>query len=83
KHGITMVNGVGTIDSDYRGEIGALVINLGTEPFTIEPNMRVAQMIISRYERISWQEVGELSATQRGDGGYGSTGVAEQIDRVG
>ncbi len=83
KHGVTMVNGVGTIDSDYRGEIGALVINLGKEPFTVEPNMRVAQMIISRYERISWQEVGELSATQRGDGGYGSTGVAEQIDRVG
>lgn len=82
KHGITMVNGIGTIDGDYRGEIGVLVINLGNEPFVIEPNMRIAQMVIARYERIEWQEVDVLSETLRGSGGYGSTGVDQQIDRT-
>ncbi len=73
KHGITMVNGVGTVDADYRGEIGVLVINLGSEPFTIEPAMRIAQLVIARYETAAWQEVDELSDTVRGDGGFGST----------
>lgn len=73
KHGITMVNGVGTIDADYRGEIGALVINLGQEAFTIEPDMRIAQLVIARYETVAWQEVGELGETARGEGGFGST----------
>lgn len=60
KHGITMVNGVGTIDSDYRGEFSVLLINLGQEPFTIEPALRIAQMVLARYEDIDWQEVHDL-----------------------
>lgn len=74
KHGITMVNGVGTIDSDYRGEVGVLLINLGNEPFVIEPGMRIAQMVLSRYESIAWREVNTLEDTIRGVGGFGSTG---------
>ena len=74
KNGITMVNGVGTIDSDYRGEIGILVINLGQESFTVEPDMRVAQLVITSYERIIWDEATSINETQRSDGGYGSTG---------
>lgn len=73
KHGITMVNGVGTIDADYRGEVGVLVINLGSEDFVIEPAMRVAQLLIAPVQRVVWQEVDQLSETARGDGGYGST----------
>lgn len=73
KHGITMVNGVGTIDSDYRGEVGALVINLSNEPFVIEPGMRIAQMIIARYEQATWQVVDTLDETVRGVDGFGST----------
>lgn len=73
KHGITMVNGIGTIDADYRGEIGALVINLGQEPFVIEPDMRVAQLVIAKYEHIMWQESDALNDTDRGSGGFGST----------
>lgn len=75
KHGITMVNGVGTIDSDYRGEVGALVINLSSEPFVIEPGMRIAQMIFARYEQAAWEEVAVLDDTERGAGGFGSTGA--------
>jgi len=75
KYGMTMVNGVGTIDADYRGEIGVLMINLGQDAFAIEPNMRVAQMIVAQYERVEWREVGELDATDRGGDGFGSTGV--------
>ena len=74
KHGITMVNGVGTIDSDYRGEFSVLLINLGQEPFTIEPGMRIAQMVLARYEQIDWHEVDDLDETERGEGGFGSTG---------
>ena len=73
KHGITMVNGVGTIDADYRGEVAALVINLGQEPFTIEPNMRIAQMVVARYEAVEWSLADALSETDRGAGGFGST----------
>ena len=74
KHGITMVNGVGTIDSDYRGEVGVLLVNLGQEPVEIIPDMRIAQMIVARYERAEWNEVKELDVTVRGEGGFGSTG---------
>lgn len=73
KHGIAMVNGVGTIDADYRGEVGVLVINLGQEPFTIEPDMRIAQMVIARYEKAEWQLQNQLDDTIRGSGGFGST----------
>lgn len=75
KHGITMINGVGTIDADYRGELNVLVINLGQEAFTIEPDMRIAQILISRYEKVTWNETNELSETTRGAGGFGSTGI--------
>lgn len=74
KHGITMVNGIGTIDADYRGEVGALVINLGQEAFTIEPGMRIAQMVVARYEVAGWNEVDVLDETERGVGGFGSSG---------
>ncbi|MBI3889254.1 dUTP diphosphatase [Candidatus Saccharibacteria bacterium] len=74
KHGITMVNGVGTIDADYRGEVGVLLINLGQEPFEITPDLRIAQLVIARYERAEWTEVKQLSETMRGSGGFGSTG---------
>ena len=74
KHGITLVNGVGTIDADYRGEVGVLIINLGQEAFAVEPGMRIAQVIIAQYERVQWQEVPELEQTKRGLDGFGSTG---------
>ncbi len=75
KHGITMVNGIGTIDADYRGEVGVLAINLSQEAFTIEPGMRIAQMVVARYEVASWNVVTELDETVRGTGGYGSSGA--------
>ena len=81
-HGITMVNGVGTIDADYRGEIFVLVINLAAEAFTIEPNMRIAQMVVSRYERVAWQPVAALGQTARSEGGMGSTGTIHRIDET-
>lgn len=74
KHGITMVNGIGTIDADYRGEVGALVINLSQETFIIEPGMRIAQMVVAKYETIGWNVVESLDETARGKGGYGSSG---------
>ncbi|MDB5159814.1 MAG: dut, Deoxyuridine 5-triphosphate nucleotidohydrolase [Candidatus Saccharibacteria bacterium] len=74
KHGITMVNGIGTIDADYRGELNILVINLGQEAFEIEPDMRIAQLLVTKFEKISWQVTEDLSETTRGSGGFGSTG---------
>lgn len=74
KHGITMVNGIGTIDADYRGEVGVLAINLSDQAFTIEPGMRIAQMVVAKYETIGWNEVESLDETERGAGGYGSSG---------
>ncbi len=78
KHGIGILNGPGTIDSDYRGEVKIILINLGHEDFVIRRGDRIAQMIISRYERVEWQEVGELSETDRGAGGFGHTGTASR-----
>jgi len=69
-----MVNGIGTIDADYRGEVGVLAINLSQEAFTIEPGMRIAQMVVAEYETIGWNEVDVLDETDRGVGGYGSSG---------
>ena len=74
KHGITMVNGIGTVDADYRGELGVLIINLGQEAFTIEPGMRIAQVVVAKYETAAWNEVEVLDETERGIGGYGSSG---------
>jgi dUTP pyrophosphatase len=74
KHGIGLVNGVGTIDSDYRGEIQVCLINWGEESFEIKQGDRIAQLIISQYERIEWEEVAALEDTERGAGGFGSSG---------
>lgn len=75
KHGIGLVNGIGTIDSDYRGEIKVPLINFSKEDFTVENGMRIAQMVLSKYEKINFEEVDELSDSERQDGGFGSTGV--------
>lgn len=75
KHGITVLNAPGTIDSDYRGEIGVLLINLSNEPFVVENGERVAQMVVAAYVQLEWNVVNELSDTERGAGGFGSTGV--------
>ncbi len=74
KNGITLVNSPGTIDADYRGEISVILINHGEAPFTVEPGMRIAQMVIAAYQRITWKEVDDLDNTIRGVGGFGSTG---------
>ena len=76
KHGITVANAPGTIDADYRGEVGVILINLGKEPFRIERGMRIAQIIVARHARAVWREVTTLDETARGSGGFGSTGVA-------
>ncbi len=75
KHGITVLNTPGTIDADYRGEIGIVLVNLSDEEFTVNPGERIAQMIIARYEQAALQVVTELDDTERGAGGYGHTGV--------
>ena len=75
KNGVTLVNAPGTIDADYRGEIGVILINLSKEPFRITRGMRIAQLIVARHARAIWREVSELDRTARGAGGFGSTGV--------
>ena len=74
KHGITVLNSPGTIDADYRGEIGVILVNLSNTSFTIQPRERIAQLVVTKFEKIDWLPTNELSATQRGDGGFGSTG---------
>jgi len=74
KKGLSIPNAPGTIDSDYRGEIGVILINLSPNPIQIEPSERVAQMVIAKYEIVEWKEVNELEDSDRGTGGYGSTG---------
>jgi dUTP pyrophosphatase len=75
KKGITVLNAPGTIDADYRGEIGVILVNLSNEDFNIENGERIAQLVIAKHERAEWLEVSELSSTKRGEGGFGSTGV--------
>lgn len=75
RQGIGVVNGVGTIDSDYRGEIMVPLINWGQEPFVIRDGDRIAQMVVARYERVEWEPADELEDTDRGAGGFGHTGV--------
>ncbi len=75
KHGVTVLNTPGTIDADYRGEIKVILINHGQEAFTIERGMRIAQMVIARHEQVEWDVVEELDETERGAGGFGSTGT--------
>lgn len=74
KHGITCLNSPGTIDADYTGDVGVILINHGQEPFTINDGDRIAQMVIAKYKQVTWVEVEELQATERGDGGFGHTG---------
>ena len=75
KKGLTLVNTPGTIDSDYRGEIGVIMINLSPDSQTIQPGERIAQMVIAKYEQITWEPVAVLGETDRGAGGFGSTGA--------
>lgn len=75
KHGITVLNSPGTIDADYRGEVQVILANLGTENFTITRGMRIAQMVVAAYARVDWDEVAELPESERGAGGFGSTGL--------
>ena len=75
KKGVTVLNSPGTVDADYRGEIGVILVNLSNEAFTIENGERIAQLVIARHERAEWTEVDALTETSRGAGGFGSTGV--------
>lgn len=74
KKGLSVLNSPGTIDADYRGEVGVILVNLSNENVLIEPGERIAQLVLARYENIVWNEVDELDETQRGSGGFGSTG---------
>jgi dUTP pyrophosphatase len=74
KHGLTVLNSPGTVDSDYRGEIKVLLVNLSSEPFDVQPGERIAQMIIAKHERVRWEQADALADSERGAGGYGSTG---------
>jgi len=75
KKGITVLNSPGTVDADYRGEIGVILVNLSNEDFLIKDGERIAQLIIAKHEQITWKEVSILDKTERGEGGFGSTGV--------
>ncbi|MCQ2143649.1 MAG: dUTP diphosphatase [Bacteroidales bacterium] len=75
KHGLTVLNTPGTIDADYRGEIRVILVNLSKDPFVINPGERIAQMVVARHEKVEWEEVEVLDETQRGAGGFGSTGT--------
>lgn len=74
KHGLSVLNAPGTIDADYRGEIGVILVNLSNEPFTIQPGERIAQLVIAKYEQVRWNLQDTLDTTERGAGGFGSTG---------
>ena len=74
KHGITVLNAPGTIDADYRGEIGVILVNLSNDSFTIQPGERIAQLLVAQYTQVSWQPTTNLEETDRGEGGFGSTG---------
>ena len=75
KKGVTVLNSPGTIDADYRGEVRVILVNLSSEPFTVEPGERIAQMVFTRHEQVQWEEVDVLEESERGAGGFGSTGV--------
>lgn len=75
KHGITVLNAPGTIDADYRGEVGVILVNLSNEPFTINDGERIAQLVVARFERIEWNQADELTSTERGTGGFGHSGT--------
>lgn len=75
KHGLSLVNAPGTIDADYRGEIKVILVNLSNTPYELKPGERVAQLVVSQFTRVEWEQVEELGETERGAGGFGSTGV--------
>ena len=75
KKGVTVLNSPGTIDADYRGEVRVILVNLSSDPFTIVPGERIAQMVFARHEQVDWEEVDTLEESERGAGGFGSTGV--------
>lgn len=75
RHGITIANAPGTVDADFRGEIKVILLNLSNEPFTVNDGERVCQMVIAKYEKVSWEQVDRIDETERGDGGFGHTGV--------
>ena len=75
KKGVTVLNSPGTIDADYRGEVRVILVNLSSEPFTIVPGERIAQMVFARHEQVEWEEADTLEESERGAGGFGSTGV--------
>lgn len=75
KHGITLVNSPGTVDADYRGEIGVIIINLSDTPYTIQPGERICQMVVTPYVHVTWEEVSSIDKTVRGDGAFGHTGT--------
>jgi dUTP pyrophosphatase len=72
---VTVLNAPGTVDSDYRGEVTAILINLGNEPFAVARGMKIAQLIVAAHARVEWNETASLDSTQRGSGGFGSTGL--------
>jgi len=74
KHGVGVVNSPGTIDADYRGEVKVVLVNLSDTPFTLNPGERIAQMVVATHARVAWQQVAQLNETERGSGGFGSTG---------
>ncbi len=74
KHGVTVLNSPGTIDADYRGEVKVILVNLSNTPFVVEPGERIAQLVVARHERVEWSCSENLSSTERGEGGFGSTG---------
>lgn len=75
KYGVTVANAPGTVDADYRGEIKVILINLSNEKFVVNPGDRIAQLVIAKYERVEWNEVATLDETERGEGGFGHTGI--------
>ena len=79
KHNIGIMNSPGTIDSDYRGEVKVILTNFGTEPFVVKRGDRIAQMILSQYTRVQWNEVEHLTETLRGEGGFGHTGIEKKV----
>ena len=76
RHGISLVNTPGTVDADYRGEIGVILINLGSEPFVVNPGERICQMVVTNYTRVEWEPVSRLDETLRGEGAFGHTGLS-------
>ncbi|HWJ54955.1 MAG TPA: dUTP diphosphatase [Vicinamibacterales bacterium] len=76
RHGVTVLNSPGTIDPDYRGEVQVLLVNLGQEAFVIRRGERIAQLVVARFERLAWVEVDSVAASERGSGGFGSTGTS-------